>query len=241
MKNLKSYLEETNILFRKIPGMVMSFFFLSVVLMNLLANKELISTTYLALDCGFMLSWISFLCLDIVTKYFGAKAASRLSITALLFNLLVCLIFKIASMTPGMWAAYYDSGSMAVNDALNTTFGGTWYVLLGSSIAMLVSFLFNGWLNEFIGKRLQNNSFKDFALRSYISTALAQFVDNFIFAMLVSYVFFGWTMVQVIICSLTGAFFELLCEVILSPVGYRIVTRWEKEKVGKEYLDLIRG
>ena len=48
-------------------------------------------------------------------------------------------------------------------------------------------------------------------------------------------------MVQVIICSLTGAFFELLCEVILSPVGYRIVTRWEKEKVGKEYLDLIRG
>ena len=59
--------------------------------------------------------------------------------------------------------------------------------------------------------------------------------------MLVSYVFFGWTMVQVIICSLTGAFFELLCEVILSPIGYRIVTRWEKEKVGKEYLDLIRG
>ena len=66
MKNLKSYLEETNILFRNIPGMVMSFFFLILVLMNLLANKELISTTYLALDCGFMLSWISFLCLEIV-------------------------------------------------------------------------------------------------------------------------------------------------------------------------------
>lgn len=241
MKKIKSFMEETSILFRNIPGMVMSFFFLSVVLMNLLANKELISTTYLALDCGFMLSWISFLCLDIVTKHFGAKAASRLSIMALLFNLLVCIIFKVTSLTPGMWAAYYDSGNMIVNVALNNTFGGTWYILLGSSIAMLVSFLFNGWLNEFVGNKLKNNSFKDFALRSYISTGLAQFLDNFIFAMLVSHVFFGWTMTQVIICSLTGAFFELLCEVILSPIGYRIVNKWEKDKVGKEYLDLIRG
>lgn len=32
-------------------------------------------------------------------------------------------------------------------------------------------------------------------------------------------------------CSLTGAVAELLCEVFLSPVGYKVVRGWERENV----------
>jgi hypothetical protein len=57
-----------------------------------------------------------------------------------------------------------------------------------------------------------------------------------IFALTVSHVFFGWTMKQVIICSITGAVMELLCEIVFSPIGYKMVCKWEKENVGDGYL-----
>lgn len=115
-----------------------SLFFVSVIMMNLLANKELISLPYLALDCGFVVSWVSFLCQDMICKRFGAKASIKISILALLVNLAVSLCFWACSLTPGMWGAYYDTGMIEVNTALNATIGGTWYVVLGSSLAMLV-------------------------------------------------------------------------------------------------------
>ena len=34
-----------------------------------------------------------------------------------------------------------------------------------------------------------------------------------------------------------GAVAELLCEVFLSPVGYKVVRGWERENVGAEYLE----
>ena len=48
---------------------------ISCIGMNLFAGKELLNVKYLALDCGFLLSWMSFLCMDMLTKRFGAKAA----------------------------------------------------------------------------------------------------------------------------------------------------------------------
>ena len=87
-------------------------------MMNLLANKELISLPYLALDCGFVVSWVSFLCQDTICKRFGAKASIKISILALLVNLAVSLCFWQCSLTPGMWGAYYDTGTIEVNTAL---------------------------------------------------------------------------------------------------------------------------
>ena len=240
---LRRELEDYKILFRNVPSLVVALFFLSVVAMNLLANKELFTTPYLALDCGFTLSWLSFLLMDMVCKRFGAKAAMKLSIAALIVNLCVCSLFYLLSLTPGHWGEYYSyldsdlSAAQAANQALNRTVGGTWYVVLGSALAMLISSLVNSLTNYCIAKRLRHNNFGSFALRSFSSTALAQFVDNFIFASVVSHVFFGWTWTQVIVCSLTGALMELLCEVVFSPLGYRMARAWEEEKVGQDYID----
>jgi hypothetical protein len=41
-------------------------------------------------------------------------------------------------------------------------------------------------------------------------------------------------------CALTGAVAELIMEIVFSPIGYRITRRWQKEAVGKEYLDFVR-
>ncbi|WP_130810684.1 VUT family protein [Olsenella sp. Marseille-P4559] len=235
---LRQTLEDYKVLLRSIPSATVTLFVVSVIVMNLLANKELVSLPWLALDCGFCVSWVSFLCMDMICKRFGANASIKVSLLALAINLAVCVLFWLASMTPGMWGAYYDTGSLQVNDALNATFGGSWYVVAGSSVAMLCSSVTNSLLNEGIGRRLRKNTFGAFALRSYASTLVGQFVDNLVFATIVSHTFFGWTWLQVLTCSLTGAIFELLCEVFLSPVGYRVVRGWERERVGEEYLHL---
>lgn len=233
---VQSTIEDYKILLRNIPSVTVTLFVVSVIVMNLLANKELISLPWLALDCGVAVSWVSFLCMDMICKRFGAKASIKVSLLALAINLAVCLLFWLMSMTPGMWGAYYTAQSMQVNDALNATFGGSWYVVFGSTMAMLCSSITNSVLNVGIGRRLHSNNFASFAVRSYVSTFIGQFVDNFVFASIVSHNFFGWTWTQVIACSLTGALVELLCEVFLSPVGYRVVRTWEHEHVGEEYM-----
>ena len=233
---LKETLEDYKILLRSIPASTITVFVVSVILMNLLANKELVSFPYLALDCGFTLSWVAFLCQDMICKRFGPKASVKVSIMALACNLAVSLLFWLVSLAPGMWGAYYTTESIEVNAALNSTSGGSWYVVLGSSVAMLCSSFVNSHVNQFIGHLTDDGTFAKFALRSYVSTGVGQFVDNLVFALIVSYNFFGWTPVQVITCSITGALAELACEILLSPVGFRVATGWEREGVGEDYV-----
>ena len=68
---IKKVMEDYKVLLRSIPAATVSLFFVSVIMMNLLANKELISLPYLALDCGFVVSWVSFLCQDMICKRQG--------------------------------------------------------------------------------------------------------------------------------------------------------------------------
>jgi len=241
MAIIRREIDDYRVLLRNVPALVVSLFIVSVIMMNLLANKELVSWKYLALDCGFPLSWISFLCMDMICKRFGPKAAAKISVLALGINLCATLIFKILSLTPGMWGEYYSTGLTEVNDALNTTFGGTWYVVLGSSIAMLSSAIVNSLINYSVAKKLKSTGYRAFAVRSFVSTGIAQFIDNLVFALIVSYHFFGWTAVQVFFCSLTGAAMELLCEVIFSPAGYNISCKWEEDRVGQQYIEYLSG
>ena len=49
---LKRTLEDYKVLLRNIPSANVTLFVVSVIVMNLLANKELVSLPWLALDCG---------------------------------------------------------------------------------------------------------------------------------------------------------------------------------------------
>lgn len=242
MKQIKKFIScevaDYGKLLRAIPASVFTLFVVSVILMNLMANKSIdTGLSWFALDCGLLISWLSFLCMDMVTKRFGAKASVKISLLAMTINLLVCLIMFGISRVPGTWGEYYTFGLDEVNQALDNTIGGTWYVLLGSSIAFAASAVVNAVINVTVGKLLHQDNFRSFAIRSYISTMLAQFVDNLVFSLIVSHVFFGWTLLQCITCSITGCLVELLWEVIFTPFGYKIVKQWEADKVGEAYIN----
>ncbi len=231
--------KDYKLLLRNAPTVTMIFFVLSVVFMNIFAGKELLNINYLALDCGFLLSWMSFLCMDMLTKRYGARAAIKLSFFAVAVNLICCGIFFVMSKVGNHWSEFYSTGSELSDAALNNTFGGTWYVLVGSMTAFAIAAVVNAIINVSIGKLIKRKNFFEYAVRSYVSTAFGQFVDNFVFASLVSVVFFGWTWTQVVFCSLVGAGMELLSEVIFSPIGFKVCKRWEAEKVGNQYINVI--
>lgn len=243
LMKVKSFFQEYRILIRSVPALITTLFVLSVVGMNLLANKSIDThLDWLALDCGIIFSWLSFLTMDILTKRFGPKASTMISILALGINLLLALIFFIAAIIPGFWGESFVEGSEEViNTALNNTFRGTWYIILGSSAAFIVSAIVNNVLNWGIGKAFKRkpNSFLAFATRAYVSTMIAQFVDNLVFALLVSRIFFGWSFAQCITCAASGALLELLFEVVFSPLGYKVCKNLEKNNIGKEYFDFL--
>lgn len=239
---IQTQIDDYRVLMRSVPPLVMMFLAISTTLMNLMAQKELLNISWLALDCGFLLSWLSFLCMDMLTKRFGAKAAIQLSLTSVAVSLFVSLVLFVTSVVGNNWSAAYNyENNDIINAALNETFGGTWYVIAGSMIAFAVAAIVNAVVNESIGKMTKKNNFRSFALRSYVSTAIGQFVDNFVFATVVSKVFFGWTWQQVFFCSIAGAVAELVSEIVFSPVGFKVCRKWEKHNVGHEYLDYVNS
>ena len=239
-ERLSQSFREFQLLVQSIPTVTFALFIVAVFSMNLLANKSVdLPVSWLALDCGFIVSWFVFLVLDILTKHFGPKAATQISIFAMVLNLLLCGIFFLVSLVPGTWGESYVEGSeVVINTALNNTFGGTWYIIFGSAAAFTVAAFTNNFLNFFVGKAFKRhpNGLMAYLSRSLASTAVAQFVDNFVFAFLVSRVFFGWSLTQCITCAFLGMLFELLCQVIFSLWGYRISENWRKNKVGDAYL-----
>ena len=235
-------LELSKDVLRSIPGPVTAIFVLSVVSMNLLANKSIFNLPWLASTAGIFVSWISFLCMDAVCKRFGAKASIVLNTFAMSISLITALLYMLIVQIPGVWAASYAGTTPAIADAINAgldaTFASTWYVVVGSAVAMFLGGLVNSLTNKIVGKRFdKKDNFGGFAIRSYISTCAGQFIDNFAFALFVSFIFFGWTMTQVIVCSILMMLLELVFEIIFSPIGYKLSKNWKKDEVGSDYLE----
>ena len=237
----KALFQEAVVLSRSLPPALLAFFALSVVGMNLLANKSInTGLDWLALDCGFILSWASFLCMDIIVKRYGVRASIYSSIFALIVNLFFALVFFLGSLIPGVWSESFVEGSEEIiNGALNRTFAGSWYIVMGSSVAFLVSAIANALLNAGVGLAFKKHpdGFIAFASRAYVSTMIAQFIDNIVFALIVGHVLFGWTIVQCLTCAAAGALAELVMEIVFSPLGYRVCRHLEKNKIGQAYID----
>ncbi len=244
---MKKVFKDYKILLRNIPGLLTTLFCLSVIIMNLMANKVILNSKYVAIDGGFLLSWIPFLCMDIVTKHFGPKAATKLNILALILNLLFVGLFALIAALQIEIGQDFQQGDQF--QAFNSVFSCTWFVLLGSSIAFLASGIINNFLNWTIGKLFKKSPDGKlaYATRSFVSTFIGQFVDNFLFATIVFMIFapkywgFSYTLLQCIGSAIVGAFLELLMEVIFSPIGYKISNKWREENVGQEYFDFLKS
>ena len=235
MQTIKNWILDMRMLLRSIPSPVVAFFILSVVVMNLLANKTVVNLPWLALDGGFFVSWLAFLTMDIIVRRYGPSAANKVNVFAIITNLIASLIFIIIAMIP----------TEEDYSGFNSIFGGTWFILLSSTIAFLLSGFVNNFLNWGIGKTFKKHPDGKLAFfsRSYISTFIGQFVDNMVFGCLTFMVFgpifwgpeTAWSFLQCFMAAVTGALAELMAEVLFSPIGYHVCKKWEEEGIGNDY------
>ena len=243
-------LQDWKMLFRSIPSMVVALFFVATVAMNLMANKFLISYgSYVSITWGLIISWIPFLCSDIITKTYGAKASIKLNIVALLVNLACTLVFLVIAVIPDWKYGFAVAGGFEEGGV----FRASWYVCLASSIAFIISGILNSVTNSAVGMLFKKNPDGKvaFVTRTYTSTLLGQFVDNFLFIFLAFGVFGniasgfnGQVLVQNLGAGVgagfVGAVAELLMEAIFSPLGYKVCKKWRAESVGEDYFNYCR-
>lgn len=236
LKRIKTEWNELKTLVSKVNPLIMTFFVLAVVAMNILANKsidlsflpgnnvEAGELGWLALDCGILVSWLAFFAMDNIVRRFGPKASTQMTCIAVFINLIVCGVFLAAGSINGFWGeSYVDYGGDLINTALDNTISGTWYVLMGSTIAFISSAGVHGLTSNAVSKAFKDKeSLKAYAICSFLATSLGQFVDNMIFSLIVSYNFFGWNLLQCVMCSVTGMVVEFILSMIFVPIGHKI-------------------
>lgn len=231
---IKEIVLDYKLLLDNVPTMVTVVFILTTVLMNMMAAKIIFYVGGAAFSGGFLLSALPFLCMDTVTKRMGARASIMLNILSAVGNLFAVVMLAIVAAIPTV-----DDYSQ-----FNYIFGGVWFIALSSTIAFVASGVVNSILNAAIGKLFKNGtSILEFMSRSYISTFIGQAIDNFLFIWLTygvfAPIFWKTTPLSIPSCigtAIIGGAVELIAEIVLSPVAYRIVRRWEEAGIGEKYI-----
>lgn len=230
---------------RSVPSLALALITVATVLMNILANKSIINLPWLIQDAGILMSWVGFLVGDLLVKAFGSKNAIRVNLTCLGISLFISGLLAIVAVVPGEWSPVFDPtinpGDLGsnINAAVNSVMGNVWYVILGSAVASAVGLVINGLTQGLLIKKIETkhgDRYWGFFVASAASTMIGQIIDNMVFALLVSVKFFGWTWTQVMVCSLTGAIFELIIELVFSPLTYKISKNWKKNGIGTEWI-----
>lgn len=236
MSKIKAVVADYKVLLRNVPALVTVAFVLGTVLMNLMAGKIIFYVGNVSLTGGFLLSFLPFLCMDAITKRFGARASIMLNILSAVGNLFAVVMLAIVAAIPTPGQDYTE---------FNYVFGGVWFIALSSTVAFIASGVVNSLLNAAIGKLFKKTSAIEFYSRSFISTFIGQAVDNFLFIFLTytifAPIFWSLTPLPILTCigtAVVGGAIELLVEVLFGPLGYKIVKNWEKYNIGKEYIEL---
>ena len=234
--------QETKVLFRSIPALPFMLFALSIVMMNLLAGTIIVNESWIALDAGILCSWVAFLGMDMLVKRFGPKASIKVTIAALLVNVAVCGVFAAVGAIASATGGYFALADYAT--------GVQWWIVGISTLAFIVSGVFASLMHWFIRTKIKENNkdkFSAFAVCSWSSTLLGQFIDNIVFGFGFTYIaaqlgVFGMLPISVgaiIVMAATGCIVELLCEVLFSRLGFKISNNWKNNGVGQEYINLI--
>lgn len=241
---LKNDWHETRLLFKGLPALPFALLCLALVIMAILANDGLIPETssaykYIQVDAGVVVSWLMFLLGDMFVKRYGPKGALKINLAAIGIEVVAILLFAAGAMISDV---VHEESTTVIS--MFSWLGEYGYFVPWAAFAGVGGFFFgiitDIFLNWAIIKRVEHKtSFKAYALASYTSTFVAQFVDNLAFGLFFSLPLGIVTWSNIWLFAVVGAVVELVCQIILSPIGYRIAEGWRKRGVGQEYVDAV--
>jgi len=235
MSKIKSVIADYKLLLNNVPTMMTILFVTGSIAMNLAAGKIIFNFANVAVTGGFILSWLPFLAMDTITRRMGPRASIMLNILSAFFNVLTVLFLWLVAAIP----------TEAPYPEFNHVFGGVWFIVLSSTLAFIISGVVNSLINAGLSRLFKKNpnGAVAFFFRSWVSTFIGQFIDNFLFLWGVYGIFapiFWGTSLPFMTCVVTGAIggiIELICEVVISPIGFAVVKKWDRDNIGHEYIE----
>ena len=157
-------------------GFFMAVYAVFTVVQNLFEMKTLGTAAFAFAGGGILLSWATFMIMDITTELFGKKETMKIYTFAGLLNLFIVVLSQVVILIPGVYpeqnAAFAQIFSNGVRTALSS-FTAFWF---GNFVNMQI-------MIKLKSKSNSNSKFLLF-IRAVVSTIFGQFVDNLLFATL---------------------------------------------------------
>lgn len=149
-------------------------YFVGTMLQNILAVKTVGTATLSITDCGILVSWFVFACMDIITELFGKGKAVVYFTIASVMNVITTGLLALSMALPGTDAT--------MSEAFGTLFQTNWRIVVSSVSAFWIGNYVNAFIMFIMRARAKDktNTF-GYILRCIISSVLGQFVDNALF------------------------------------------------------------
>ena len=194
-------------------GFFMAVYAVFTVVQNLFEMKTLGTPAFAFAGGGILLSWATFMIMDITTELFGKKETMKIYTFAGLLNLFIVVLSQVVILIPGVYpeqnAAFAQIFSNGVRTALSS-FAAFWF---GNFVNMQI-------MIKLKSKSNSNSKFLLF-IRAVVSTIFGQFVDNLLFATLafapIGLSLFETSWTAILTTSSFGTFMETIIESCFVP------------------------
>ena len=194
-------------------GFFMAVYAVFTVVQNLFEMKTLGTAAFAFAGGGTLLSWATFMIMDITTELFGKKETMKIYTFAGLINLFIVVLSQVVILIPGVYpeqnAAFAQIFSNGVRTALSS-FTAFWF---GNFVNMQI-------MIKLKSKSNSNSKFLLF-IRAVVSTIFGQFVDNLLFATLafapIGLSLFETSWTTILTTSLFGTCMESIIESVFVP------------------------
>ena len=207
---------------------LVAFYMAGSVFQNVLATKTFGTEELSITTGGTIISWLVFLCMDVITEIWGRKKAIHCFLISGALNLAFSGIAWICIAIPG--------NNSFLSSAYEIILGTGWRIVLASITAFLLGSYANTMIMYIMRVKSKNPSKTlGFMLRAILSTLLGQIVDNALFY-LIAFAPIGipgtieqsWMTLLQLVCFTT--LIETIVEALISPLTATFIRYLKNQK-----------
>jgi len=199
------------------------------VVQNLFEMKTLGTEAFAFGGGGGLLSWATFMIIDISTELFGKKETIKLYTFAGVINLFIVGLAQLIIALPGVYPEQNEAFRLIFSNGIRTALASFAAFWVGNYVNMTIMIKMKEWAKDTDSKFL-------LFVRAVVSTIFGQFVDNFTFATLafapIHLSAFEMRWKDILTSSVFGTGMETLHETIFVPlITIPVITRLRKRLV----------
>ena len=213
----------------QLMSIFMAVYAVFTVIQNLFEMKTLGTPAFAVGGGGVMLSWATFMIMDITTELFGEKKTIQIYTLAGLLNLFIVLLSQLVIAIPGVYPEQNEAFRLIFSNGIRTALASFTAFWCGNFINMKVMVGMKKALKE----NQKGNGFLLF-LRAVLSTIAGQTIDNLLFATLafapIGLSAFEMTWKDIATSSMMGVFNETVIEMLFVP----FITIPVSKRIGKK-------